>query len=693
MTFRRSWVFVVLAMIMTTVISGYSQSAGPLLEAARKAEVIDGDLKAAIAQYQTILDKFGRDRAVAAAALLRMGECYEKLGDSTSRSIYERVVRDYSDQKEAAAAARTRLGYSRQTGQAPVTLRSIRRGDASGTVSRDGRYLTFVNETGNLAVRDLRAGADRVLTTRVDYSIGQSAISHDNRLIAYRAYDGGCTGENRAAPALCVVSMAGDGIPAPRTLVQNPDIKEITPLDWSPDNRLIAVSLRRQDLAAQIGLVAVSDGSVRVLQSVDWRGPNRIFFSPDGRDIVFDLPVDDLTDNRDIFVLAADGSRGLPAVQHSSQDIVLGWTPDGSELLFASDRGGDMGLWTQSFTNRRPHGSPRQVRANIPGAWSLGVTQNGSLYLGVRVSNRDVVVTTIDPATATQVGNPTRPIQRYVGRNVMPEWSPDGKHLAYVSDRGYDPTNNTGRIIGIRTLSTGEVRELRPRLLYFGHINWSPDSSALLTGGTDLKGRSGVFRVDSRTGEISLIAPGTIGAYPKWSLDGKRVFYRKSADTSAKMVTIVERDLASGSERAIASGEFGIFSVSPDGQTIAALAGGVFVAAAHALVQIRIDNGETRELLRARAGEIIPVWTGLPWLPDGSGVLMRKRKPNELWIVPSDGSTPRKVHGDVTGWQFGPVGVISLHPDGRQIAATSGTVDHEVMALENFLLKANGARQ
>ena len=77
------------------------------LRAAQKKETIDGDLRGAIAVFQQI-SKSG-NRVVAAKALLRMGQCYERLGDPRSRTVYERLVREFSDQSEALAEAKLRL--------------------------------------------------------------------------------------------------------------------------------------------------------------------------------------------------------------------------------------------------------------------------------------------------------------------------------------------------------------------------------------------------------------------------------------------------------------------------------------------------------------------------------------------------------------------------------------------------------
>src|SRR5437667_11989286 len=121
-----------------------------MLGAALHQEEVQGDLKGAIAAYQkVVMAALGVSRKTTAEALVRMGQCYEKLGDSESRKAYERVVRDYADQKEAAAMARGRLGgdvAARNVGPASRRVWTLPpKGEIySGTVSRDGRYVAYV---------------------------------------------------------------------------------------------------------------------------------------------------------------------------------------------------------------------------------------------------------------------------------------------------------------------------------------------------------------------------------------------------------------------------------------------------------------------------------------------------------------------------------------------------------------------
>ena len=52
---------------------------------------------------------------MAPRALVQVGLCYEKLGRDEAVRSYERLVRDYADQEEAAAQARTRLAVLKRT--------------------------------------------------------------------------------------------------------------------------------------------------------------------------------------------------------------------------------------------------------------------------------------------------------------------------------------------------------------------------------------------------------------------------------------------------------------------------------------------------------------------------------------------------------------------------------------------------
>ncbi len=90
-----------------------SDQAELALKAAIKTETVDGNLKGAIEQYKKIIALPGAGRATVATALLRMGQCHEKLGNAEARTAYERLVREFADQAEIVAQARVRLAARR----------------------------------------------------------------------------------------------------------------------------------------------------------------------------------------------------------------------------------------------------------------------------------------------------------------------------------------------------------------------------------------------------------------------------------------------------------------------------------------------------------------------------------------------------------------------------------------------------
>ncbi len=276
----------------------------------------------------------------------------------------------------------------------PVLCRKVERFNAGcgrvkatsyqyGGISRDGRWLLYTYNSGpdseadkwGLHIRDLSSGTSRKLVAstflknrqQVDY---RAALSRDNQQVAYAwQVDGRIE--------LRTISVNGPAAP-PRVLVSNDDITWIAAHDWTPDGKLIAVDLGRKDKTRQIGLVSSIDGSVRVLKSVNWDDTGRICFSPDGKYLAFgQRDPDDSTG--DVYVLATDGSREFPAVVFKGSDSVVGWSADGTQLLFLSDRTGSFGVWSQPFTDR-PSGAPKLIKADVGALDVIGLTVTGALY-------------------------------------------------------------------------------------------------------------------------------------------------------------------------------------------------------------------------------------------------------------------------------------------------------------------------
>ena len=573
--------------------------------------------------------------------------------------------------------------------------------DLEGGVSPDGRYLTFVDwSTGDLALRDLVSGTNRRLTNKGTWSESWeyaevSVPSPDSQKIAYGWFNG-------EFYDLRIIGLDGS---EPRVLYRNSEVEYVEPGGWSPDGKYISVSLSRVDKTNQIVLVSVADGSARVLKSFDWRHAHLGPFSLDGRFVPYDFPPEEDSPQRDIFLLATDGSQEVRLVEHPSNDRVQAWTPDGERFLFSSDRTGTNGAWLIDVTDGKPQGAPQLVRPSLGRFGPLGFTREGAFYYGVETGLRDAYLATLDPVTGQVVAPPTPISQRFVGSNSLPVWSPDGKHLAYLSRRGSLPDSLGPPVLVIRSLTTGEERELSPKLIFrppWSTFSWTHDGRFLLAAGRDRKGRQGLYRIDAQTGDVTPIVetePGTGVVLPVASPDGKAIFYLKGEQAS-KSWNIVMRDLETGQEkvvyRVVAPQQLYNFALSPDGQR---LAFPLFVRAEHSdtLKVLPITGGEPRDLLKIQVPKeqdhTISGRAGLAWTSDGAHLLFARwrhygQDPSvEFWRVPTAGGEPQKL-GLVMDRLWG----LRLHPDGRRLAFTAGETKAEVWVLENFLPEAKAAK-
>ena len=378
-----------------------------------------------------------------------------------------------------------------------------------------------------------------------------------------------------------------------------------------------------------------------------------------------------------MFIIAVDASRDIRTVDHSANDAVLGWSPDGTRLLFSSDRTGSVGLWSLPVADGKPQGSPELIRAEFGSGVSLGVSSGGTLYLFKQTSSRDLRLAPFDLATG-KLGTPAGFARGFLPRARDPHWSPDGKHIAYQA-------GGDGDSIAIRSVDSGEVRTLRARgLLYVRNPEWSPDGRSLVVAARDSLGRNGIFTVDVQTGDTSPVVMGPgFGSSPQWSPDGRRIYFVRKG--------IVERDLVTGAERQLTERPVtrGI-TVSPDGRFIAARNATDDATKRFAILLVSASDGSVRELLSLTQGAWGSTQTA-EWTRDGKDLLVVRETEGRhaLLRVPIDGSAVKTLDVDPRIWIDGAEGGVdrgfSLSPDGRHLAFLAGRTAAEVWAVENIL--------
>jgi Tol biopolymer transport system component len=671
-----------------------AQGGSDLFQQALRKEQVDGDLKAAIALYQRIIKEQAADRALSARALVQLGQAYEKMGNADARNSYQRVIREYADQAEPTAVARARLsalsaGAALAAGSEPV-LRRVWSGadvDPYGGPTRDGRLLTFVDWTyGNLAVRDLSTGEKRLLTNKKSWADESYALystpSPDGRRVAYAwSVD---TRPNSERPEFELRLIGIDG-GEPRVLYASPDVEYIHPSEWSPDGKQIVTMLTRKDHASQIALINATDGAARVLKTLDWRGAGKMSFSPDGKYIAYDFPPREDSPQRDIYVLATDGSAENVLVRHSAQDLVMGWAPDGRHILFASDRTGNMSVWLAPVANGKSAGEPVLVRrdAEFASVDPLGFTQNGAFLYATNLSPMDMYVASIDPGSGKSKGAPARMVDHLLGANRAADWTRDGTAAVYVSERAGGSFRNSPVLV-IRSLATGTERVVPTQLASLTSPRWSPDGRYIVGNGRDQGGRPGIFRVDPQSGEASMLVVGGNRDFAGWTAGATSIIYWIQ-DMSRQTLAIVRQRLDNGESSDVFRMPFqrntNLYQadVSPDGQQVAY----AIIADSTDRSTLRVmpsAGGEIRQLFRAPVRAAIG---SLAWSADNAYV----------FFVLSDGAKRRVMRVPAAGGPAQETGVamdgairyLRSLPDGQHIGFTAGNPAMEVWVMEHFL--------
>lgn len=691
-TKRVFFVFLLLSLSLLLMFQNVSsqQTAGEIFQQALYIEEAEGDLEKAIELYQKILEQFPEEREVAVKAQLQIGICYEKLGLKEAQEAFKKVVENFPEQEEEVKIARqklSRLLKAKAVIEDKVKELSMKKvftvapRDLVGTPSPDGRYLSTVDwTTGDLAIKEISSGKLHRLTHNSTDSSEYALISiwsPDGKKLAYSWMNKENFFELR------IIGLDGSG---PQVLYQNRENFTIKPYDWSSDGKYILAGIGEKQRVTQLAILSISDGSVQVLKEGLIESG---FFLPDGNFIIYDfvLLAQDSRGN-DIALIPVQGGEEILLVGHPAHDFSLCWDKEGKRFLFMSDRTGNMETWALEMKESRPQGEPYLLKKNMGRITPLGFTDNGDLYYAIYTSMNDVYTASLNLEKNSLSAPPKRTEELFMGANGSPDFSPDGKYLAYISKRTYGPGRFEPQVICILSLESGEKRELFPDLMSMRFIRWSADGKNFFSRGIDKEGRTGLYSIDTQTGNTDYILKSKnfeefipeLDVFP----DGKRIVYKKYERGKAGMGGIMSiriRDIQSGKEEVIYHKEN-----ASESHYVALSSDGKWVAfderdQGRILIVIKTEGGEPRELYRMKSGES---FTSFDWRPETQEIFFTKYisgTPRQLWRVSLDGKEPQKIDLSMRRLRE-----LRFHPDGKRFAFSAGYIEAEVWVMENLLL-------
>jgi Tol biopolymer transport system component len=200
----------------------------------------------------------------------------------------------------------------------------------------------------------------------------------------------------------------------------------------SPDGQWLAISCSMPEKPeTRVYIVPSGGGEPRLLTQAPWSYFHS--WSPDGKTIAFTRP--DHKGGGNILSIPVEGGTETALTTGTGISDDPDYSADSKWIYFNSDRGGSMQIWRM-----RPDGSgPEQVTADEFNNWTPHPSPDGKSVLilsyakGVtgHPANEDIALRILNVAD----GN-IRVLVNAVGgsgTDNVPNWAPDGKHLAFVS--------------------------------------------------------------------------------------------------------------------------------------------------------------------------------------------------------------------------------------------------------------------
>ncbi len=303
--------------------------------------------------------------------------------------------------------------------------------------------------------------------------------------------------------------------------------------------------------------------------------------SPDGRSIAF-VALGDLW-------VATIGQAPRRLTDDPWVETHPDWSPDGSRLLFSSDRAGSLDLWVHDMRSGEQRVLTRDPGGEVAGRWSPDGARVAFLSAGGQVMLADVATGVIRTLHRGQ----TAPTLFAPGR---PTWSPDGRTLAVTVLERYSGRfrEGTSRLLLLDAMS-GDGRLVDPvphhsigRREDDGPV-WSRDGSRMAFVMDGTLWVQPVTRAGDPVGAPYRVTDELADA-PSWTADGQRILYQTT--DGLRLVSLLD-----GRSEAIDVGLTWQRARSPE--RVVVHAGRMFdgrSATARRDVDIVVEDGRIREI-------------------------------------------------------------------------------------------------
>ena len=379
------------------------------------------------------------------------------------------------------------------------SVRLLVPGAVDPAVAPEGRRLAFAraDQAGNQRIGV--AGADgsqaRILSAAIEpaWDHKQPAWSPDGERLAFVVHNKG------------IWSMTAAGEAARRI---TPDSQIDLEPAWSPDGRSLYCTSFRGNTTALWRLDAAGDAAP--LRLTLGTGPeSHPSLDRAGRHLAYST----LEDHYRVVLRRRDGITevALPGAQN---DVMPALAPDGSFVVYASNRGGgSYQLWRQDLRDGRPEGAARRLTSHEGTATYPAVSPDGTQIAYYCIEQNQRRLWLVDAGG----GQPRQLTGAPDAEDVHPAWSPDGLHLAWASVRDGEYTLMVGEIAEHGGM-IGRRRLTEPGLGAYAPV-WSPDGDRIAFIGRHLE-QDEVWLVDlAAQSPPRQLSSGAAAVRARWDAD------------------------------------------------------------------------------------------------------------------------------------------------------------------------------